>query len=81
MIGRLARDLNFPGIGKRLLVDALARSLRHTGEGASAVVLVDAKNEQARGFYSPCGFIEVVGKPNRSFLPMGSVEKLLKTQS
>lgn len=30
LIGRLARDVKFPGIGKLLLLDALARSLRHT---------------------------------------------------
>lgn len=77
LIGRLARDVNFPGVGKLLLLDALARSLRHTDEVASAVVLVDAKNEQARQFYSRYGFCEVAGIPNRMFLPMNTVATLL----
>lgn len=78
LIGRLARDVNFPGVGKLLLLDALARSLQHTAEVASAVVLVDTKNEGARQFYSRYGFAEITGIPNRMFLPMNTVEALLK---
>jgi ribosomal protein S18 acetylase RimI-like enzyme len=77
-IGRLARDVGFPDVGKLLLLDAFARSLRHTVEVASAVVLVDAQNEQARAFYSRYGFTEVDGIPHRMFLPMSSVERLLE---
>ena len=29
LLGRLARNVNFPGVGRLLLLDALARSLRH----------------------------------------------------
>lgn len=79
LIGRLARDKQFPGVGKLLLLDALARSLRHTEDVASAVVLVDAKNDEARKFYSRYGFMEIAGVPNRMFLPMNTVEKLLKS--
>jgi ribosomal protein S18 acetylase RimI-like enzyme len=78
LLGGLARDAGFPGVGKLLLLDALARSLRHSDEVASAVVLVDAKNEQARAFYSRYGFTEVSGIPHRMFLPMKTVEKLVK---
>lgn len=81
LIGRLARDVNFSGVGKLLLLDALARSLRHTDEVASAVVLVDAKNAQARQFYAHYGFTEIAGIPNRMFLPMSIVEKLLKNRA
>lgn len=70
LIDRLARDANFVGVGKLLLVDALTRALRHTDEVASAVVLVDAKNEQARQFYSRYEFLAVPGNPKRMFLPM-----------
>lgn len=79
LIGRLARDVGYPGTGRLLLLDALARSLRHTDEVASAVVLVDAKNEPAREFYSRHGFAEVSGIPHRMFLPMDTVDNLLKT--
>jgi len=81
LIGRLARDANFPGVGKLLLLDALARSLRHTDEVAAAVVLVDAKNDEARKFYLRYGFTEIAGMPERMFLPISTVEKLLKTHA
>jgi len=81
LIGRLARDTRFPGAGRLLLLDALARSLRHTDEVASAVVLVDVKNERARTFYSRYGFAEVGGIPHRMFLPMRTVEKLVKAHA
>jgi ribosomal protein S18 acetylase RimI-like enzyme len=81
LIGTLARDAGFPGVGKLLLLDALARSLRHTDEVASAVVLVDAKNERARDFYWRYGFTELTGIPHRMFLPMKTVEKLLKADA
>lgn len=77
LIGRLARDVNFAGVGRLLLLDALVRSLRHTDDVASAVVLVDAKNAQARQFYSRFGFTEITALPNRMFLPMSTVGKLL----
>ena len=80
LIGRLARDVTFSGVGRLLLIDALARSLRHTDDVASAVVLVDAKNDPAHAFYLRHGFASVSDVPNRMFLPMITVEKLCKTQ-
>lgn len=77
LLGRLARDAAFPGLGRLLLLDALARSLRISQEVPAAVVLVDAKPEAARRFYSRYGFEGVPGKPNRMFLPMETVERLL----
>ena len=79
LIGRLARDVNFSGVGKLLMLDALARSFQHSGEVAAAVVLVDAKNEQAREFYERYGFVEIEDISNRMFLPMKTIEKLLKS--
>jgi ribosomal protein S18 acetylase RimI-like enzyme len=40
-------------------------------------VLVDAKNEAARKFYTRYGFVEVPQSPGRMFLPMKTVESLL----
>jgi len=79
LIGRLARDANFPGVGKLLLLDALARSFQHSSEVAAALVLVDANSEQARGFYERYGFAKIPGTPNRMFLPIKTVELLLKS--
>lgn len=78
LLGRLARDLDFPGLGKRLLLDALARSLRHAQAVAAAVVVVDAKNDNARQFYARFDFRGLQKTPNRMFLPMKTVEKLFE---
>ena len=77
LLGRLARDVDFPGVGRLLLLDALARSLRCCREIAAAVVLVDAKHDAARRFYGRYGFEAVPGEPRRMFLPMKTVERLL----
>lgn len=78
LLGRLARDVSYPGVGRLLLLDALARSLRHADEVAAAVVLVDAKNEVARQFYGRHGFQDVAPNSRRMFLPMRTVAKLLE---
>lgn len=78
LIGRLARDLSFPGIGQLLLLDALTRSLRHTEDVAAAVVLVDVKDQRAASFYSRYGFTKLSGIGERMLLPMTAVEELLE---
>jgi predicted N-acetyltransferase YhbS len=52
LLGRLAvsEDFRGQGIGELLLLDALQRALGNTREVAAAVVVVDAKDERARGF-------------------------------
>ena len=77
LIGRLARDVNFSGVGNMLLLDALTRSLKHSGNVTAAVVVVDVKNEQARKFYQRYGFVDIAEISNRMFLPMDTDEKLL----
>jgi len=81
LIGRLARDVNFPGVGKLLLLDALARSFQHCEEVAAAVVLVDAKNREACEFYAKFGFVEFARTPGKMFLPMSTVQDLLKANA
>jgi ribosomal protein S18 acetylase RimI-like enzyme len=64
------------GIGELLLLDALQRALGNTREVASAVVVVDAKDERARGFYLRHDFMPLPAQPNRLFYPMKTIEKL-----
>jgi len=75
LVGRLARDLRFPGIGGHLLVDALRRVLLHAGQVASAAV-VDVKNEAARKFYLKHGFLAFRQNSERLFLPMKVIQTL-----
>lgn len=77
LLGRLARDVGFPGTGRLLLMDAFARLFRHSKEVAAAVVLVDAKDDRARRFYTRYGFQEIAKGDRRMFLPMETVSALL----
>lgn len=76
LIGRLARDLRYPGqrLGERLLHDALTRSF-WSGIGAIAVI-VDAIDDEAGRFYEAYGF-RFIPDTNRLLLPMATVGGLI----
>lgn len=76
LIGRLARDSRFPGIGGLLLADALKRLLIHAGQVASAAVVVDVKNEAAKSFYLKHGFLAFRRENGRLFLPIQAIPAL-----
>ena len=82
LIGRLARSSAFAGqgIGERLLMDALYRSLCNSKEVGSWAVVVDAKDEKAATFYEQFGFIRLPKIPKRLFLPMKTIEKMFETK-
>lgn len=70
LIGRLARDTAFPGMGGILLADALARCVRQSDEIGASVIVVEAKNNAARRFYEKHGFASLDAAPMRLVLPM-----------
>jgi predicted N-acetyltransferase YhbS len=76
LLGRLAVDLSWQrtGLGERLLVGALSRSLR--SEIASYAVVVDARDENAARFYRRYGFQPLTPSGRRLFLPMTTVARL-----
>jgi predicted GNAT family N-acyltransferase len=78
LLGRLAVSQEFrgQGMGELLLLDALKRVLLNSREIASAVVAVDAKDENARNFYLRYGFIPLPSQANRLFYPVKTIEKL-----
>lgn len=80
LIGRLAVDESYQGqgLGGRLLLDALGRALAGSRAVASYAVITDAKNDQARAFYSRYGFssLSATDDARRLFIPMGTVERL-----
>ncbi len=76
LLGRLARDIQFPGTGRLLLVDALKRAYRQAGEIAAATVIVDAKDARARAFYESFGFRALRASADRLFLPMQTIVTL-----
>lgn len=77
LLGRLARDVTFPGVGRLLLMDALNRAYEHSRSVAAAMVVVDAQNEHARSFYLRHGFRDLSGLQDRLFLPMKTIETLI----
>ncbi|MFM8363538.1 MAG: GNAT family N-acetyltransferase [Verrucomicrobiota bacterium] len=79
LIGRLARDLSFPGLGGILLADALARCARQAEEIGASLIVVEAKNAVAKRFYEKHGFHALESHPTRLVLPMRTVRSLLPT--
>ena len=72
-MGRLAIDhrVQGKGLGGILLADAMVRAAR-SGIGAFALV-VDAKDEAARAFYTHHGFIQFQDDPLALFFPLDKV--------
>jgi GNAT superfamily N-acetyltransferase len=78
LLGRLAVDLRYRGMGngRFLLADALHRSVR--SEIASFAVIVDAKDGAARRFYLRESFLPLPDQPATLFLPMREIAKLFE---
>ena len=78
LLGRLARSKEFKGrgLGELLLMGAMKRALEHSRNIASVAVVVDAIDENARGFYRRYGFIDIPNHPNRLFIAMKTVARL-----
>jgi ribosomal protein S18 acetylase RimI-like enzyme len=78
LLGRLAVSVEFrgAGLGERLLMDALFRSLRTSKQVASTGVVVDAKDDSAASFYRKYGFLDLPKIEGRLFMAMGTVETL-----
>jgi predicted GNAT family N-acyltransferase len=78
LLGRLAVSTAFRNrdLGSFLLMDALHRALLNSRQVASYAVVVDAKDENAAGFYRKYSFIKFPTVPNRLFLPMATIEQI-----
>ena len=83
LIGRLAVDTRFAGrgLGRRLLMNALERSLRATEQVAAVAVVVEAKHDRAQRWYEQFGFTSFVDNPHRLFLPMDTINQLIGAQA
>lgn len=77
LLGRLAINLKYQGqgLGTFLLFDALHRC--QVNEIPSMAVIVDAKDEKAKAFYEYHQFIPFVQQPQRLYLPMTTIMKIL----
>ncbi len=79
LLARLALDLSIQGrgLGSQLLVDALERASYALGRSARGVIVVDAVNREAAGFYEHFGFRQVAGNPFRLYRSASDVARSL----
>jgi GNAT superfamily N-acetyltransferase len=80
LLARLAVDqaAQGKGLGKRLLLDALARSLDLSEKLGIHAVEVDALDAQAREFYEKFGFIALQDDPLHLYLPLATIADAYK---
>ncbi len=78
VLGRLAIDRAHQGrgLGETLLLDAIRRVVRASATIAVYAIVVDAKNDRARGFYERYGFRTFATLPRRLFLPIQTFQEL-----
>ena len=76
-VGRLAVDVRHQGlgIGQDLLAFALQLALEFSQQVGLYAVLVEAKDNKAKGFYTGLGFIETSDDPLCLFLPIATLAK------
>lgn len=76
-IGRLAVDVRHQGtgIGQDLLAFALQLALEFSQQVGLYAVLVEAKDDTAKTFYTRLGFIETIDAPLCLFLPIATLAK------
>lgn len=79
LLGRMAVAESMQGqrMGEFILLDALRRASIGSAQVASWAVVVDAK-AGARDFYLKHGFIPLLAKPDRLFLPMKTIDRMFE---
>jgi predicted GNAT family N-acyltransferase len=75
ILGRLAVDSHYQGqhYGYQLLAHALALTKYIADQAGCFCVIVDAKNQHVRDFYTKYGFMPVVDDDLRLYLPVDSI--------
>lgn len=73
-LARLATDLSVAGhgLGGQLLAAAALRCLRLAGEGGGILLIIDAKNERAAGWYASYGAEPLQGRPLTLVMPLAT---------
>ena len=75
LIGRLAVSIaaQGQGVGKMLIADAIKRTLAVGDQIAIYALVIDAINDNAKGFYEQFGFTRLSDDSPRLFLPLKSM--------
>jgi GNAT superfamily N-acetyltransferase len=79
LMGRLAvaAEIQGQGLGAILLAKALAKAYESANQVGSSMVVVDAIDERAAGFYAAHGFIQLP-ESMRLILPMRAISALIQ---
>ncbi len=79
-LARLAVDLKAQrqGMGGQLLLAAGRRCLLASAEVGGVVLVIDAKNERAAGWYARFGALPLLDAPLSLLLPLATIEAALK---
>jgi GNAT superfamily N-acetyltransferase len=79
LVARLAvsQTVHGRGLGSTLLMDALARCARASGEIGGVAVVVDAMDDEVVGFYANYGFQRLEPGSLKMFIPMATVRGLV----
>jgi len=80
LIARLAVDRRHQGhrLGSRLLAEALRRAVAASDAVAARLVVVDAIDEAAAGFYRRWGFVDVPENPLRLYRKIADIRRSLE---
>ncbi len=80
LLARLAVDLSAQGqgLGEKLLLDALQRSLDLSDNLGAHAVEVDALDDSAIEFYVKYGFSPLLDNPRHLYLPLATIDRVLK---
>jgi N-acetylglutamate synthase-like GNAT family acetyltransferase len=82
-IARLAVDIQYQGrgVGGFLLSDVMKKAIQANEVAPIMGVVVDAKDQKAKEFYLPYGFIEAGGKDDEFylFLPMKVIKEAMQS--
>ena len=79
-LARLAVDRRFQrrGLGGQLLLAAGRRCLAASAEVGGVVLVIDAKNERAAGWYSSYGAVPLLDAPLSLLLPLAVIDAALR---
>jgi GNAT superfamily N-acetyltransferase len=80
LIARLAVDSRYQGkrLGSQLLAEALRLAVIASDTAAARLVVVDAIDDSAAGFYRRWGFVDVPENPHRLFRKISEIRRWLK---
>lgn len=82
-LGRLAvaKSLQGQGLGKVLLVAAMKKFIDIFNAAGGIGLFVDAKDQEAKGFYEHFGFVSLPSNELELFLPVATIQEALAQRS